>query len=321
MSDSNAPKTKRTPVQTVTINEGHVDQRIDNFLITALKGLPKSRIYRIIRKGEVRVNKKRVSASYHLILGDVVRIPPVYLPEDGNLAPPSQTTQSILSDRILYEDDNLIILNKPAGMSVHVGSTVRVGIIEAMRHMYPKLPQLELGHRLDSETSGCLILAKKKRVLREIHQLLRDGKVKKLYRSLTKDHWRRQDLVVDVPLLKNFADGGKHMVTVNSAGKSAHTRFTTIKKYPGASLMEVALHTGRTHQIRVHAAYKKHPIACDSRYGDAKFDQFMRQLGLRRMFLHAYSLQFTLPSTQQVIKVVAPLDEELQACLHALSSL
>lgn len=321
MTDSKNKPEKKTSVQFVTVTDDHDDQRIDNFLLSKLKGVPKSRIYRILRKGEVRVNKKRASPSQRLEEGDVVRIPPMVVEEEGRVAPPSKSTEALLADRIIYEDDYLLILNKPSGMSVHVGSTVRVGVIEALRHMYPKLPQLELAHRLDSETSGCLVLAKKKRVLRELHALLRDGEMKKIYWAITMGKWKDSELRVDLPLHKDYRDGGKHVVEVHHGGKEALTVFSPLKIFKGASLVEVKLYTGRTHQIRVHAQHQGHPIAGDDRYGDPEFNKLARNLGLKRMFLHARSIEFTLPSMEQSIKVVAPLDPELEAAIKAFEGL
>lgn len=300
------------------ISADEATQRIDNFLMTALKGVPKSRIYRLLRKGEVRVNKKRISPFYKLVEGDEVRLPPVFVDEKASAAKPAQSTTTMLVDRILYEDDYLIVLNKPSGMSVHAGSTVRVGVIEALRHHYPKLPHLELAHRLDSETSGCLVLAKKKKILRELHECLREGKMTKIYWALTAGQWTRNELKVDVPLHKEYRDGGKHVVIVKRDGKTALTYFKTLSSSPEASLMEVRLMTGRTHQIRVHAAHQGHPIACDDRYGDPEFNKWAKQRGLRRLFLHARSIEFTLPSLDLTIKVEAPLDLEL---LDALKSI
>lgn len=319
-SNMNDPQKKqnKTGVQHVSVTRDDEGQRIDNFLLNRLKGMPKSRIYRLLRKGEVRVNKKRIDASYRLLAGDDVRLPPMFVEERAKQVPPSKATETLLASRILYEDDNLLIINKPCGMSVHAGSTVRVGVVEALRHMYPKLPALELAHRLDSDTSGCLVLAKKKRILREIHGLLRAGEVAKIYWTLTKGRWKDSELRVDVPLHKDYQDGGKHMVEVDSDGKSALTVFSSIKKFKQASLMQVKLYTGRTHQIRVHAEHRGHPIAGDDRYGDAEFNKMMRGLGLKRMFLHARSIEFTLPSLNQHIKVVAPLDPELEAAVAAI---
>lgn len=318
MSQQGKDQKMKSGVQHFIVPADFAGQRIDNFLINRLKGVPKSRIYRILRKGEVRVNKKRILASYRLIEGDDVRLPPIYLEEKAKQIPPSQATSNLLGGRILYEDDNLLIINKPSGMSVHAGSTVRVGVVEALRHMYPNLPNLELAHRLDSETSGCLVLAKKKRILREIHGLLREGKVTKIYWALTKGKWKDSELRVDLPLHKDYQDGGKHVVEVDKEGKSALTVFRTIKSFKReASLMEVKLYTGRTHQIRVHAQHQGHPLAGDDRYGDPEFNKQVRQLGLKRMFLHAKSIDFTLPSLDQRITVEAPLDSELEAAVNA----
>ncbi|VVC76138.1 Ribosomal large subunit pseudouridine synthase C [Aquicella siphonis] len=321
MSESDNTSRGKSGVQHFIVPEDFAGQRIDNFLMARLKGVPRSRIYRILRKGEVRVNKKRIDASYRLLTGDDVRLPPVFLAERARQVPPSAATETLLADRILYEDDYLLIINKPAGMSVHAGSTVRVGVVEALRHMYPKLPHLELAHRLDSETSGCLVLAKKKRILREVHSLLREGKVKKIYWTLTKGKWKDSELRVDLPLHKDYQDGGKHVVEVHKEGKSALTVFHTLQSFAReASLMEVNLFTGRTHQIRVHAQHQGHPVACDDRYGDPEFNKQARQWGLRRMFLHAKQIDFTLPSLNQRITVEAPLDPELNAIIKALTT-
>jgi len=317
---SNAGKVK-SEIRYVIVSADLAGQRIDNFLITHLKGVPKSRIYRILRKGEVRVNKKRIVASYRLIEGDSIRLPPLFLDEKAKHIPPSKDTVALLTDRILYEDENILIINKPSGMSVHAGSTVRVGIIEALRHRYPQFPNLELAHRLDSETSGCLVLAKKKRILRELHSLLREGKVVKVYWALTAGKWKDSELRVSYPLHKNYRDDGKHVVEVRDGGKSALTVFHTIKSFKReAALMEVKLFTGRTHQIRVHAKHQGHPIAGDDRYGDPEFNKQVRKLGLKRMFLHAKSIDFTLPSLLQRIKVEAPLDPELKAAIQAFET-
>ena len=316
MHQSQKPPASRSSVKYCTISADDEGQRIDNYLFNKLKGVPKTRINRILRKGEVRVNKKRVAPSYKLQEKDEVRLPPLFLEEQASKAPPSQSTQHLLAGRILFEDDNFLIINKPSGMSVHAGSTVRVGVVEALRHLYPKLVNLELAHRLDSETSGCLILAKRKKILREVHNLLREGQVVKIYWALTMGKWKRSERRVDLPLHKDYQDGGKHVVEVNREGKTALTVFHPIKAYAGAELMEVELFTGRTHQIRVHAAHQGHPVAMDDRYGDPEFNKLARQRGLRRMFLHARTIEFTLPSLNQHIKVTAPLDPDLEVGLE-----
>jgi 23S rRNA pseudouridine955/2504/2580 synthase len=312
---------RKTSVCYVAISNDQAGQRIDNFLIARLKGVPKSRIYRLLRKGEVRVNKRRVAAFYRLIEGDEVRLPPVMTAEKSVYAPPSKHTAELLRERILYEDDHFLILSKPAGISVHAGSTVRMGVIETLRHLYPALPHLELAHRLDSETSGCLILAKKKRILREIHALLREGKVNKRYFALTRGVWKAHELKVQLPLHKDYQEGGKHVVAVRQTGKPALTVFKALQTFDKvASLMEVQLFTGRTHQIRVHAQHQGHPIAGDDRYGDNEFNKMMREWGLKRLFLHAKSIDFILPSSSQHITVEAPLDPELKAIITALEA-
>jgi 23S rRNA pseudouridine955/2504/2580 synthase len=320
MHQSEKPPSTKSSVKFCTITADDEGQRVDNYIMGKLKGVPKSRVYRILRKGEVRVNKKRIDPSYKLQEGDVVRLPPMFLEEKAQQVAPSKSTQALLADRILFEDDNFLIINKPSGMSVHVGSTVRVGVIEALRHLYPKLVNLELCHRLDSETSGCLVLAKRKKILREVHELLREGQVNKIYSALTMGKWTRSERRVDVPLRKEYRDGGKHVVEVNKHGKTALTVFNSKEVYPGAELLDVKLYTGRTHQIRVHAAYQGHPVAGDDRYGDPEFNKFARQKGLKRMFLHAQSIEFTLPSTGQHVAVTAPLDEDLLAVIKAFKN-
>jgi 23S rRNA pseudouridine955/2504/2580 synthase len=308
----------KTKVEYVKVAVDYEGQRIDNFLVTRLKGMPKSRIYRILRKGEVRVNKKRIQPSYRLQEGDEIRIPPMHLEERPVAPVPGRSLVELLKQRILYEDKNLFIINKPSGIAVHGGTGVGIGIIEVLRNMYPKLPHLELAHRIDMDTSGCLILAKKRGVLKEIHELLRSGKVHKVYRALTMGHWKSSELRVDAPLKKNFLSSGERVVRVDKDGKASTTLFEVIESFAEADLVEATLLTGRTHQIRVHAQSCDHPIACDDKYGDKEFAKKMRKAGLKRLFLHSYRLEFDLPSTGQHISVEAPLDDELLLCLDKL---
>jgi 23S rRNA pseudouridine955/2504/2580 synthase len=310
--------TQRRPVQYLSINAEAEGQRIDNFLTTHLKGVPKTHIYRILRKGEVRVNKKRIKPSYKLMAGDQVRLPPLEVGIGNVLPKPSQTLRELLSNRILYEDASVLVINKPSGIPVHGGSSVKLGVVEALRCMYPKLPQLELVHRLDLDTSGCLVLAKKRSALRELHEQLRARKVEKIYWVLTQGHWDASELKVDAPLLKNQLSSGERIVRVNKEGKPSVTLFRTLEKFATTSLMEATLETGRTHQIRVHARHQGHPVAGDEKYGDKTLNKDLREKGLRRLFLHAYSITFTLPSTQEPIKITAPLDSDLQDCLSHL---
>lgn len=305
-------------VQLITISDEFSDQRIDNYLITKLKGVPRSHIYRILRKGEVRVNKKRAAPSYRLISGDQIRIPPLKLaPTEKTSSAPSTLVQ-FLKRRIVYEDNNLIIINKPTGIPVHGGSQVKIGLIEAMRQIFPALPHLELAHRLDADTSGCLILAKKRSILRELHALLREGKIKKNYFALTKGTWSNDELRVNAPLKKNYLSSGERIVKVQKEGKDSLTIFKPIEIFNETTLVEAQLMTGRTHQIRVHTQSKRHPIAGDEKYGDREFNKRMKKMGLKRLFLHAHSLEFILPSTGQKINAISPLDIELSQVLDQL---
>lgn len=321
MSKLQNPSLKCSNIEHVNVSREYENQRIDNYLFNKLKGIPKTRIYRLLRKGEVRVNKKRVQASYRLQAGDIIRLPPVYRDEKAPVAVPKTHTIQFLASRLLYEDEDILIINKPSGMPVHAGSTVKVGVIEALRHLFPNMPHLELAHRLDSETSGCLLLAKRRRVLRELHDLFRAGSVSKIYWALTKGKWKRSELCVSLPLQKEYREGGKHVVEVSEGGKSALSHFKPIQVFADSALMEVTLHTGRTHQIRVHATHRGHPIAQDDRYGDSEFNQLMKKRGLKRMFLHARSIEFILPSTGQRIRVVAPLDPELDEVIDILGGM
>ncbi|MDX1901931.1 MAG: 23S rRNA pseudouridine(955/2504/2580) synthase RluC [Gammaproteobacteria bacterium] len=306
-------------VRYLTVTTEYAGQRVDNFLITLLGNIPKTRIYRMVRKGEVRINKKRVEASYRLQAGDLLRIPPVYQAEKAPIERPSDSLQALLAKRILFEDDALFIINKPAGVPVHGGTGLKMGVIDALRFMYPKLLHLELAHRLDKETSGCLLLAKKRSALKVIHTLLREGQVEKKYLALTLGHWEKNELRVDVPLLKNQLASGARIVRVDPEGKSALTVFKPLQTFQNATLVEATLHTGRTHQIRVHATYRHHPLACDEKYGDRDFDREVKKTGLKRLFLHAHHVSFIHPVTEKRISVTAELDEDLKACLGRLS--
>ncbi len=305
-------------VQYLTIDPEFAGQRIDNFLVTRLKGVPKSHIYRILRKGEVRVNKKRIDPSYRLQAEDSVRIPPIKTDLPKKPITPSQKLTQTLTDRILFEDERVLIINKPSGIPVHGGSKVKIGLVEILKTMYPKHPNLELAHRLDADTSGCLIFAKKRSALRELHELLRSGKVSKQYLALTKGHWSQKELKVDVSLQKNILSSGERIVKVNKEGKESLTIFKPVQTFDDATLVEADLLTGRTHQIRVHAQYRKHPIAGDEKYGDRDFNKSMKEKGLKRLFLHSHHVSFTLPSTGLKISVTAPLDEELKVFLEQL---
>jgi 23S rRNA pseudouridine955/2504/2580 synthase len=280
--------------------------------------MPKTRVYRLLRKGEVRVNKKRIQPGYRLQDGDQVRLPPLYLDDRPVLPTPSRSVVELLSERIIYEDNQLMIIDKPSGIPVHGGSQISLGVIEILRNMYPKLEHLELAHRIDADTSGCLILAKKRSTLKELHQLLREGKVHKVYLALTKGHWTPPELRVEASLKKNFLTSGERIVRVDNEGKPSLTVFEPIKKYGDAMLVKATLHTGRTHQIRVHARHRSHPLAGDEKYGDRDFNKKIREFGVKRLFLHSHLIEFTLPSSGQTIKVIAPLAQELQESLDKI---
>ncbi|MGR9086620.1 MAG: 23S rRNA pseudouridine(955/2504/2580) synthase RluC [Gammaproteobacteria bacterium] len=298
-------------VQWVEITEDHRDQRLDNFLITRLKGVPKSRIYRIVRKGEVRVNKGRVDVKYRLEVGDIVRIPPIRMAEAGPVAFVPQSLKEALRTGILFEDEGFLILNKPAGFAVHGGSGIDSGIIEGLRQLRPETHFLELVHRLDRDTSGCLIIAKKRSILRKLHELFRDDRIQKTYLALLAGQWARKKQVVDAPLLKNVNKGGERIVVVSKIGKPAETVFKRLKLFRSATLVEASPKTGRTHQIRVHAAWLGHPIAGDERYGLAEVNRSFRDKGYKRIFLHAQQLIFEHPVSGEKLTIQAPLPPDL----------
>jgi len=308
------PKFAEKPV-IVEINPERAGQRIDNFLIGQLKGVPKSHIYRLLRKGEVRVNKGRIKPEYRLMEGDLVRIPPVRLGENAAPAVPSDASLARVQSAILYEAPQLMVINKPAAMAVHGGSGIRYGVIEAIRALYPQLPDLELVHRLDRDTSGCLLISKKRSALKALHEQLRNNEIQKLYLALVKGQWQGGQQTVDLPLRKNTLKSGERIVTIDNEGKPSQTIFKPVKRYADATLMEVELLTGRTHQIRVHAAHIGYPLAGDDKYGQRGFNMMMKSLGLGRLFLHAKSLTFTLPGSETRVNVVAPIDEELAQVL------
>jgi len=309
---------KRLAPELVEIDSHHEGQRIDNFLTTYLKGVPKSFIYRVLRRGEVRVNKARIKPSYRLQERDVVRIPPLRRGEPAAVtAKPGDKLIDLLNNSILYEDEGVAIINKPAGIAVHGGSGISFGIIEILRAARPQAPLLELVHRLDRDTSGCLIIAKKRSTLRHIHQLLREEGIEKRYLALLRGAWQGGARQVTAPLRKNVLQSGERVVRVAEDGKPSQTLFRPLRRWKAASLMEVKPLTGRTHQIRVHAAYLKQPIAGDDKYGDPDFNRVMQAKGLRRLFLHAAGLRFTNAAGKS-IDVSAPLDPALQQVLDVL---
>ena len=306
-----------TGVQLVTVDEANDGQRLDNFLISRLKGVPRTWLYRVLRKGEVRVNKGRSKPAYRLRAGDVVRIPPLRVA----VREPSTVTKNLeqlVEKSICYEDDLMLVINKPSGMAVHGGSGVSHGAIEALRSARPEAPYLELVHRLDRDTSGCLMVAKRRSALIRLQELQRHGGIEKRYLALLAGRIRKGAWRVDAPLKKNTLSGGERVVRVDPEGKVAATRFEVVRRFPEATLVEATLETGRTHQIRVHAAANGTPILGDPKYGDQTLNRRFRELGLRRLFLHAVSLRFDWPGTPGRLRVEAPLPAELQKVLEGL---
>ena len=304
-------------VRIVEIPPDQVGRRIDNFLVGELKGVPKSRIYRICRKGEVRVNKGRVKPDYRLRDGDQVRIPPVRTAAQPDRGNPDGGALKRIDQRVIHEDECLLVLDKPAGMAVHGGSGIRFGVIELLRAARPDARYLELVHRLDRDTSGLLLIAKKRSALREMHQALRERRMGKRYMALVGGRWRGGGMTVEQPLLKNTLRSGERVVRVDPEGKLSVTRYQPLRRFADSALMSVDILTGRTHQIRVHSAHIGHPVAGDDKYGDEALNRRLKSLGLRRLFLHAARLE--LPRTDGGPLVVeAPLGAELEQVLERL---
>ena len=310
----------RTQVQFVDIDEDMAGQRIDNFLRNQLKNIPKSMIYRIVRKGEVRVNKKRIKAEYKLKAGDLVRIPPVTIEEKVEENVPSTKLNKVseLEQCIIYEDDHILILNKPSGTAVHGGSGLKFGAIEALRALRPEARFLELVHRIDRDTSGILLVAKKRSALRHLQAQFREKTVQKYYFALVMGEWKNSCKVVNAPLLKNEVNS---IVRVNPNGKASETRFKVLEKFKDATLIQASPITGRTHQIRVHTQYTGHPIAWDDRYGDRRFDAYTGKVGLDRLFLHAANIKFTHPGSEEKMDISAPMEARLEKALTGLREL
>jgi 23S rRNA pseudouridine955/2504/2580 synthase len=307
-------------VQRLSIGDEQAEQRLDNFLFRQLKGVPKSHVYRLLRTGQVRVNGRRVKPDYRLESGDEVRVPPVRQAENPAPSRPGSRQLLALQDAILFEDDCLLAVNKPAGMAAHGGSGISFGVIETLRALRPQEHLLELVHRLDRDTSGCLLIARKRSALRAMHAALREGQVDKRYLALLADDWRGGERRVRLALEKNVLQSGERRVRVAEQGKQAESHFRPLQKFRDAVLFEVAILTGRTHQIRVHAAHLGHPVLGDDKYGDREANKHFRALGLKRMFLHANSLSFAHPATGEPLLISAPLDENLRMILERLAS-
>ena len=316
-----APAGTAPAVLRLTVDEGAQGQRLDNFLIRLLKGVPKTHVYRVIRSGEVRVNKGRASADTRLELGDEVRVPPVRVAERSSAAPaPAREFP------VVYEDEHLIAVNKPAGVAVHGGSGVSFGVIEQLRQARPDAKFLELVHRLDKETSGLLLIAKKRSALTALQDQLRARETGKTYAALVGGDWPASRKVIDVPLHKFLTGEGERRVRAVEPGHEEAKRSITLvkvaKRYSGYTLLDVTIKTGRTHQIRVHLSHEGHPIVGDDKYGDFALNKAVARGPARfeRMFLHARQLRFQHPASGEVIELEAPLPPECEAFLATLSA-
>lgn len=319
-------------VNYIEITDNDVGQRLDNFLIKKLKGVPKNYIHRIIRSGEVRVNKGRAKPDTRIVLGDIVRIPPVRITEKAISGSLKNVPIPARDFDVIYEDDVLLVINKPSGVAVHGGSGVSFGVIEQLRQARPEAKYLELVHRLDKDTSGLLMIAKKRSALVKLHEMLRSDHPKKIYLALGVGRWLPENRHVQLPLVKYTGVNGEKMVRIGSekVGQAAHTVFKLLNTFSGSltynigiahlSLLEVLLKTGRTHQIRVHMQANNCPIAGDERYGDYQANKRLNKIGLKRMFLHAYKLIIAHPLTGEKLTLIAPLPLELQNVIDLLES-
>ena len=326
-----AQSAAHTAVRNEVVGAEDAGVRVDKVLARLLPGVPRTRIFRLLRRGEVRVNGKRVGGEARLAEGDVLRVPPVRLevqPVEGAAAAPRVPTRLAeqVQRAILHEDERLLVVDKPAGIAVHGGSGVSAGVIEALRAARPD-ETLELVHRLDRDTSGCLLIARKRSMLRSLHALLREDSAgegegfDKRYLALVRGKWELGRKRIDAPLRTDTRVGGERTVKVDSSGKEAVSEFRTVQFFGNlATLLEVRLFTGRTHQIRVHAAYAGHPVAGDGKYGDKEFNRQLQDFGLRRLFLHAHSISFEDPDGRGLVSVSAPLPQELHAVIDSLAS-
>lgn len=312
-------KTAQKTAQVVrhVVGSEEAAQRIDNFLLRICKGVPKSHVYRILRSGEVRVNSRRVDATYRLTEGDEVRIPPLRLPERDAMPRPAVPARQF---DILFEDEALIALNKPSGMAVHGGSGISFGVIETLRAVRPQAKFLELAHRLDRETSGVLLIAKKRSALSALHDLFRDGQLDKRYLALVSGRWLNPRQNVRLALTKYLTDEGERRVSVDMQGRAAHSIVELEARWPAFSLLGVTIKTGRTHQIRVHLSHLGFPIAGDDKYGDFALNRELKKAGLGRMFLHAARLVLPHPLTGQRLELKAALPADLQGFVDGLDA-
>ncbi len=303
-------------VQLVRVEKAHIGQRLDNFLIRHLKGVPRTRIYRLIRRGEVRVNKKRCKPERKLDMGDEIRIPPYTGNSSTKPGKPSPALKDFLLESILFENDQLLVINKPAGLAVHGGTSIRLGLIEALRQCRAEWSDLELAHRLDRGTSGCLVVSKNSIFLKHIQQELKVKNVKKNYLALVHGVWPASLDHIDAALLKQAVGDNERIVRVSEAGKPSSTRFALKQHYRGASLIEAMPETGRTHQIRVHCQHAGHGIVGDDKYTFKATNAVLDSV--KSLCLHAWKIEFSLPQQPAPVKVQAPLDNHLESLLQLL---
>ena len=308
----------KSPVTLRTVTTDEAGQRIDNFLMRHFKTVPRSRVYRLLRKGEVRVNRKRVDAEYRIQEGDEVRLPPVRIDAGDEPGRPSGSLVELIERAVIYQDKHLLVIDKPAGVAVHGGSGMSFGIIEAMRASRPR-ETLELVHRLDRDTSGCLLVARDRATLTALHALIRNGGMHKTYLGLVAGSWQLGTKRIDAPLATDNRQHGERHVRVAAAGKDSVSVFKPVQFFGSlATLMEVDIPTGRTHQIRVHASFAGHPLLGDDKYGDHERNAELKQHGLKRTFLHAQSVAFEWPGSGVPFHVSAPLPAELAAVIDAI---
>ncbi len=308
----------RPSVRFITVADDRDGQRIDNFLRTELKGVPKTLLYRILRKGEIRVNKKRVKPDYKLKAGDELRIPPIRIPEQNEPVPVGRSLAEHLESAVLYETDALIVMNKPSGLAVHGGSGINNGLIEALRQIRPQARFLELVHRLDRDTSGCIMVAKKRSMLRYLHEGLREKRIHKVYHALVSGKWPNRRQRINAPLLRDELKSGERIVRVQPEGKESITDFQVLRRFGDlATLVEACPLTGRTHQIRVHSQFSGFPIIGDAKYGVDTANAQMRSMGLKRLMLHAAELRLTLPDGE-LLRVQADYDAEMAQAIDTL---
>lgn len=310
----------RQGVRKVTVDEDNAGQRVDNYLMAQVRDLPRSIVYRIIRKGEVRVNKGRVKPDTRLKAGDEVRIPPVTRKEKPEQVVPGSRVQGVMENAILFENDQMLVVNKPSGIAVHGGSGLDFGLIEVLRAARPQSKFLELVHRLDRDTSGLIMVAKKRSALRFLQDELRHKRIRKHYHALVSGQWNQDIGRVKEPLLRFELKSGERRVRVDPAGKESLTLFRCLKYYGGYSLVEASPVTGRTHQIRVHSAWAGHPIAGDDKYMDDVSLKAFRSGGGERLMLHARALEFTLPSSGEAMHLEAPYDNAFLKVIAKLAS-